>query len=131
MEKEQTPRQLIAALHAAQNSTLRALISTRNVEFVRDQAMPESLVCDDWDDQEPVGSRPQAEILDLLRGGLGLSLAVAGMEYNIIWHNHQFVFEVYVDDSRDQVQAYDSLDDLLKAEGSRPCFDLKAFVAIG
>lgn len=130
-----TPRQLIEALYAAQNEAarraLRAQISTRNVEYVPDQVMPEPLEFACWDEeQEIVGRRPQSEIQDLLQGGLALDLVLGGMAYNIIWRG-QFVFEVYLDDVRDQVQTYDSLDDLLQAEASRPGFNLEAFVVIG
>jgi hypothetical protein len=140
---EKTPRQLIQALYAAQNEgdlrALRAEIQgTHSIDLVEElvpgQATPEQpLVFDQWDDQEPVGSRPQAGILDLLYGGLALSLVVGDQEYCIAWKDSQFIFEIWHQqgETRTLCLEYDSLDDLLQVEGARPSFDLRAFVSIG
>jgi hypothetical protein len=139
---EQTPRQLVQALYAAQTESdrlaLKAQIQSSHTidlveELVPGQATPEPLVFDQWDDQEPVGSRPQAGILDLLYGGLSLSLVVGDQEYCIAWKNGQFIFEIWHQqgETRTLCLEYDSLDELLQVEGARPSFDLRAFVSIG
>ena len=139
--EEKTPRQLVQALYASQNEgdrqALRAEIQgTHSIdlvkEFIPHQAMPEPLEISQWDDQEPVGNRPLAEILDCLQGGLGLSLEVlGGIEYCIEWKSGQFVFEVWYEETEHTQQTYDSLEQLLKAEGQRPSFKLEAFMLIG
>ena len=139
---EKTPRQLIQALYAAQNEgdqrALRTEIqSTHSIDLVKElvphQAMPEPLAFDEWDDdQEPVGSRPPSEILDCLQDGMALSLEVlGGIEYCIEWKAGQFIFEVWYEETEHTQQTYDSLEQLLKAEGARPSFKLEAFMLIG
>jgi hypothetical protein len=133
--EEKTPRLLIKAFFAAQNEgdrqTLRAQIEARNLELVPDQVTPEPLSIASWDEEyEVVGNRATPEIEELLRLGAALSLVLGGVEYSI-WRPGQFVFEVYVNNLRDQVQTYDSLDSLIQAEGSRSGFNLEAFVVIG
>ncbi len=139
---EKTPRQLVEAIFAAKTEAdllaLKAQIqSTRTLvsvkELVPNQVAPEPLVFDQWDDdQEPVGNRPLSEIQDCLQDGLGLSLEVlGGMEYCIRWQDGQIIFEVWNEETEHTEQPYDSLEELLKAEGARPSFKLEVFMLIG